>query len=125
MTKTLDSLDLPSLEYEHTRLQKAIQNLELSNMEIAEFIEQEQKDLIEQLKLESQSDSDDIVNPFEPDPEFMLAIEENKAVIEKYSKTCSELMLVIQRKRGSAQVKAEVTDDSSNSQDEPLVYLNI
>ncbi|KAF9357232.1 hypothetical protein BGX26_004033 [Mortierella sp. AD094] len=113
LAKILDSLDLTSLEYEHTRLERAIQQLEQSNKEIKEFIELEQQELA--AHLQEQGDND--VNPFEPDPEFMLAIEENEAVIAKYNKTCADLKGAIQKKRGIAnQTEAGVSHEPSNAQ---------
>ncbi|KAG0006227.1 hypothetical protein BGZ80_010831 [Entomortierella chlamydospora] len=112
LAKILDSLDLASLENEHARLERAIQQLEQSNKEIEEFIELEQQELAAHL----QGD-----NPFQPDPEFMLAIDENKAVIAKYNKTCADLKSAIQRKRGTAsQAEAGVSHEPSN---EGGVYL--
>lgn len=110
LAKILDSLDLPSLEYEHTRLQRAIQQLEQSNKEIAEFIEQEQQELA------AHHQQQDSINPFEPDPEFLLAIEENEVVIAKYNKTCAQLMGAIQRKRGTAS-EVEVAHEPSGSEE--------
>ncbi|KAF9904914.1 hypothetical protein EC991_002214 [Linnemannia zychae] len=103
LAKILDTLDLASLEQEHNRLERAIQHLTQSNKEIAEFIEQEQQDMIEFQKMQQGQDSE-AAGEFEPDPEFVLAIEENKLVIAKYERTCGDLLKAIQRKRGVTEV---------------------
>ncbi|KAG0301418.1 hypothetical protein BGZ98_008367 [Dissophora globulifera] len=100
LAKILDSLDLASLELEHSRLQRAIQQLEQSNKDITEFIELEQLELQEARQASENADID--MDTFEPDPEFVLAIEENKAVIEKYERTCASLMSAIQRRHSEA-----------------------
>lgn len=105
LARILDSLDVSSLAQEHTRLQRAIKQLEQSNKEISEFIEQEQQEHREYYGQQQQTSSGDTIGseyvPLEPDTEFVLAIEENKVVIAKYEKTCAELMKAIQRKGGS------------------------
>lgn len=105
LARILDSLDVSSLELEHTRLQRAIKLLEQSNKEITEFITLEQQELREHHEQQQQTSNGDTTSSqyisLEPDPEFVLAIEENKAVIAKYDKTCAELMKAIQRKGGS------------------------
>ncbi|KAG0327688.1 hypothetical protein BGZ99_007118 [Dissophora globulifera] len=100
LAKILDSLDLASIELEHSRLQRAIQQLEQSNKDITEFIELEQLELQEARQASENADID--MDTFEPDPEFVLAIEENKAVIEKYERTCASLMSAIQRRHSEA-----------------------
>ncbi|KAF9340733.1 hypothetical protein BGZ91_000466 [Linnemannia elongata] len=110
LAKILDTLDLPSLEQEHSRLERAIQQLVQSNKEIAEFIELEQQDLIEFQKQQG-GDGSEAAEAFEADPEFVLAIEENKVVIAKYERTCADLLRAIQRKRG---VVAEEVKETEN-----------
>ncbi|KAF9082478.1 hypothetical protein BGX23_012410 [Mortierella sp. AD031] len=123
LAKILDTLDLASLEQEHTRLERAIQQLVQSNKEIAEFIEQEQQDLIEYQKQHGDNNDSSIAG-FEPDPEFVLAIEENKVVIAKYERTCADLSKAIQRKRGVAEVegKQDGAEDGAAETDDG-VYL--
>ncbi|KAK3836744.1 MAG: hypothetical protein J3R72DRAFT_202417 [Linnemannia gamsii] len=107
LAKILDTLDLASLEQEHFRLQRAIQQLVQSNQEIAEFIEQEQQDVIEFQKTLQSREGTAMEFGFEADPEFVLAIEENKVVIAKYERTCADLWKAIQRKRGVTEVVAD------------------
>lgn len=109
LAKILQTLDLASLEQEHTRLERAIQQLVQSNKEIAEFIEQEQQDLVEFQK--QQGGGSEAAEAFEADPEFMLAIEENKVVIAKYERTCADLLRAIQRKRGVVAEEVKETED--------------
>jgi hypothetical protein len=112
LAKILDTLDLASLEQEHARLERAIQQLVQSNKEIAEFIEQEQQDLIEFQKSQGGGGGGDTSGEgFEPDPEFVLAIEENKVVIAKYERTCADLLKAIQRKRGTVAEEVKEFDD--------------
>ncbi|KAG0227738.1 hypothetical protein BGX31_006859 [Mortierella sp. GBA43] len=103
LARMFDTLDVASLEQEHSRLHQAIKQLEQSNKEIGEFIEQEQQEFKEhneqQRIARGDTSSDDI--SLVADPEFVLAIEENKVVIAKYEKTCAELKKAIQRKGGS------------------------
>ncbi|KAG9073179.1 hypothetical protein KI688_000966 [Linnemannia hyalina] len=110
LAKILDTLDLPSLEQEHTRLERAIQQLVQSNKEIAEFIEQEQKDLLEFQEQQGGGGSE-AAEAFEADPEFVLAIEENMVVIAKYERTCADLLRAIQRKRGVVAEEVKETED--------------
>lgn len=110
LAKILDTLDLASLEQEHNRLERAIQQLVQSNKEIEEFIEQEQQDLIEFQKQQSGGGSE-TAEAFEADPEFVLAIEENKVVIAKYERTCADLLKAIQRKRGVVAEEVKETED--------------
>ncbi|KAF8937560.1 hypothetical protein BGZ47_008969 [Haplosporangium gracile] len=110
LAKVLDTLDLASLEQEHARLERATQQLVQSNKEIAEFIEQEQQDLIDFQKQQG-SEAGEAGEGFEPDPEFVLAIEENKAVIAKYERTCADLLKAIQRKRGIVVEEVKETED--------------
>ncbi|KAF9150702.1 hypothetical protein BG015_007472 [Linnemannia schmuckeri] len=110
LAKILDSLDLASLEQEHARLERATQQLVQSNKEIAEFIEQEQQDLVEFQKQQG-SEATEAEEGFEPDPEFVLAIEENKVVIAKYERTCADLLKAIQRKRGIVVEEVKETED--------------
>ncbi|KAH7060259.1 hypothetical protein BKA57DRAFT_446725 [Linnemannia elongata] len=110
LAKILDTLDLPSLEQEHSRLERAIQQLVQSNKEIAEFIELEQQDLIEFQKQQG-GDGSEAAEGFEADPEFVLAIEENKVVIAKYERTCADLLRAIQRKRGVVAEEVKETED--------------
>ncbi|KAF9385548.1 hypothetical protein CPC16_007923 [Podila verticillata] len=84
----LRELDLASLEQEQFRLERAIQALVKSNKEIQEFIE-----------LEQQEQEQEGIVP-NPDPEFVLAIEENVQVIRKYEATCAALKRIIREKRG-------------------------
>ncbi|KAF9106140.1 hypothetical protein BGX29_010390 [Mortierella sp. GBA35] len=123
LAKILDTLDLASLEQEHTRLERAIQQLVQSNKEIAEFIEQEQQDLIEYQKQHGDNNDSSIAG-FEPDPEFVLAIEENKVVIAKYERTCADLSEAIKRKRGVTEVegKQDGAEDGAAETDDG-VYL--
>ncbi|KAF9203379.1 hypothetical protein BGZ49_006499 [Haplosporangium sp. Z 27] len=109
LAKILDSLDLASLEHEHARLQLAIKQLEQSNKEISEFIELEQQELAEHLQEQG--------HPFQPDPEFMLAIEENEAIIAKYNKTCADLMSAIQKKRESGQVETAASHETLQAEE--------
>ncbi|KAK3820830.1 MAG: hypothetical protein JOS17DRAFT_754974 [Linnemannia elongata] len=111
LAKILDTLDLASLEQEHTRLERAVQQLVQSNKEIAEFIEQEQQDLIEFQKQQSGGGDSETAEAFEADPEFVLAIEENKVVIAKYERTCADLLKAIQRKRGVVAEEVKETED--------------
>ncbi|KAK3817775.1 MAG: hypothetical protein J3Q66DRAFT_341127 [Benniella sp.] len=97
LARILDELDMSSLEQEHSRLKHAIKQLEQSNKEIAEFMELEQQEFKEKQQHNDTCSS----NGYEPDPEFVIAIEENKVVIAKYEKTCAELMKAIERKGGS------------------------
>lgn len=110
LAKILDTLDLASLQQEHARLERAIQQLLQSNKEIAEFIEQEQEDLI--AFQQQQGGGDTNGEGFEPDPEFVLAIEENKVVIAKYEGTCADLLKAIQRKRGVVADEVKEVEDS-------------
>ncbi|KAF9939157.1 hypothetical protein BGZ65_011308 [Modicella reniformis] len=113
----LDSLDLSSLEQEHTRLQRAIKQLEQSNKEMTEFIQleqQEQKETYEQQQHDSGGSIE--YTPLDPDPDFVLAIEENKVVIAKYEKACADLTKAIQRKRGSTSNKL---GESSGQEESP------
>lgn len=89
LDQILRELDLASLEQEQFRLERAIQALLKSNKEIQEFIELEQQ--------EQQEEG----NVPEPDPEFVLAIEENVQVIGKYEATCAALKRIIREKRGA------------------------
>ncbi|KAG0273172.1 hypothetical protein BGZ95_011006 [Linnemannia exigua] len=125
LAKILDTLDLASLEQEHFRLERAIQQLVQSNKEIAEFIEQEQQDLIEFQKTQQGSEGA-AMGEFEPDPEFVLAIEENKVVIAKYERTCADLWSAIQRKRGVTEVaadKAVVVEGGEQAEADDGVFL--
>ncbi|KAG0357498.1 hypothetical protein BC939DRAFT_478217 [Gamsiella multidivaricata] len=115
LAKILDSLDLASLEQEHSRLQRAIQQLQQSNKEIKEFIELEQQELQEHHQQHGGTEAGDTeTSSYEPDPEFMLAIEENEAVIAKYERICEQLMSAIQSKRG-----ATTAESGSAGQQEP------
>ncbi|KAG0292927.1 hypothetical protein BGZ96_003507 [Linnemannia gamsii] len=122
LAKILDTLDLASLQQEHARLERAIQQLVQSNKEIAEFIEQEREDLIGYQQ--QQGDGDASGEGFEPDPEFVLAIEENKVVIAKYEGTCADLLKAIQRKQGVvAEEVKEVEEGSEQAGAIDGVYL--
>jgi len=101
LARILDELDMSSLEQEHSRLKHAIKQLEQSNKEIAEFMELEQQEFKEKQQHNNTGDDTRSSNEYEPDPEFVIAIEENKVVIAKYEKTCAELMKAIERKGGS------------------------
>ncbi|KAG0331586.1 hypothetical protein BG000_010759, partial [Podila horticola] len=90
LDQILRELDLASLEQEQFRLERAIQALLKSNKEIQEFIE-----------LEQQEQQEEEGNVPEPDPEFVLAIEENVQVIGKYEATCAALKRIIREKRGA------------------------
>jgi len=101
LEKMLDTLDVESLEKELERLQRATQQLVQSNMEIQEFIELEQQDLAAHHQTQKELGlTNEEHSSVEPDPEFVLAIEENKEVIEKYERTCVHLKNAIQKKRG-------------------------
>ncbi|KAG0080078.1 hypothetical protein BGZ92_000779 [Podila epicladia] len=90
LDQILRELDLASLEQEQFRLERAIQALVKSNKEIQEFIELEQQ--------EQEVEGGDVPDP---DPEFVMAIEENVQVIRKYEATCAALKRVIREKRGA------------------------
>ncbi|KAG0024689.1 hypothetical protein BGZ81_007624 [Podila clonocystis] len=89
LDQILRELDLASLEQEQFRLERAIQALVKSNKEIQEFIELEQQ--------EQEAEG----NVSDPDPEFVLAIDENVQVIRKYEATCAALKRIIREKRGA------------------------
>ncbi|KAF9180046.1 hypothetical protein BGZ51_006437 [Haplosporangium sp. Z 767] len=113
LAKILDTLDLASLEQECSRLELAIQKLVQSNQEIADFIELDQQEMIAHLaRVEGSTET---TSAPEPDPEFVLAMEENKEVIAKYEKTCAELKLAIQKKRGEGEMSQEQTASSEAS----------
>ncbi|KAF8939211.1 hypothetical protein BGZ58_010385 [Dissophora ornata] len=117
LAKILDSLDLASLEQEHSRLQRALQQLEQSNRDITEFIE------VEQLELQEAHQAGGInsdLSSLEPDPEFVLAIEENNVVIAKYEKTCADLMSAIQKKRNESSATGR---SAAAAEDEDGVHL--
>ncbi|KAI1315759.1 hypothetical protein EDD11_000362 [Mortierella claussenii] len=115
LDEILDSLEVSSLEQEHSRLQRAVQQLEQSNREITQFIEQEQQELIAHYQQQREARARIGAGPesvpetqeaeenesTDPDPEFVLAIEENKVVIAKYQRTCEQLKSAIARRRGT------------------------
>ncbi|KAF9932099.1 hypothetical protein FBU30_008913 [Linnemannia zychae] len=116
----LDALDLASLEQEHARLKRSIQQLVQSNKEIEEFIEQEKQEWMEFKEHQGQQ-----VHgiSYQPDSEFVLAIEENKEVIAKYERICAELAKAIQKKRDVLETReAAVVDDEQVGEDDG-VYL--
>ncbi|ORZ08814.1 hypothetical protein BCR41DRAFT_359070 [Lobosporangium transversale] len=129
LAEILESLELASLEQEHWRLQRAIQQLKQSNKEIADFIEQEQQQQQQQksdVNNNGDSSSDDAnqIDALGPDPEFLLAIEENKAIIAKYERICEQLMEAIVRRRATEnisdsdvqeEVSAMATDNEGNN----------
>ncbi|KAF9968070.1 hypothetical protein BGZ70_006871 [Mortierella alpina] len=98
----LEHLDLGSIEQENFRLERAIQQLVQSNREIAEFMEQERQEQEQGQGQEHarESGGESQLPGFEPDPEFVQAIEENKEVIAKYERVCTQLKKAIAKKRG-------------------------
>ncbi|KAG0224693.1 hypothetical protein BGW42_004956 [Actinomortierella wolfii] len=82
LEKMLEELDVASLEVELARLQNALKRLQSSNEEIKAFLDQEQQE-----------------NPqAKPDPDFVLAIEENVVVMNKYERSCTAIRNVLRRK---------------------------
>ncbi|GJJ78051.1 hypothetical protein EMPS_10410 [Entomortierella parvispora] len=122
LEQMLDTLDVESLEKELERLQRATQQLVQSNKEIEEFIELEQQDLLahhqnqKELGLTNEEHSS-----VEPDPEFVLAIEENKEVIEKYERTCVHLKTAIQKKRGVSSAQYGSVESTAQGETEAEV----
>ncbi|KAG0253090.1 hypothetical protein BG011_006573 [Mortierella polycephala] len=113
LAKILDTLDLASLEQECSRLELAIQKLVQSNQEIADFIDLDQQEMIAHLaQVEGGAKTTSVP---EPDPEFVLAMEENKEVVAKYEKTCAELKLAIQKRRGEGETSKEQDASSEAS----------
>ncbi|KAF9943916.1 hypothetical protein BGZ72_003084, partial [Mortierella alpina] len=121
LVEILDHLDLASLEQENFRLERAIQQLVQSNKEIAEFIEQERQEQQQQLEEQPQQEEKERGNEgesqssgFEPDPEFVKAIEENKEVIAKYERVCVQLGTAIAKKRGEERTDVQKEEDAAD-----------
>ena len=122
LEKILDALDVESLEKEHERLLKAIQQLVQSNKEIQEFIELEQQELSDHHKTQRELGlTQEEHSSVEPDPEFVLAIEENKVVIAKYEQTCDHLKKAIQKKHGVSSSHYETKATTSTNPSEEAV----
>ncbi|CAO3570709.1 unnamed protein product [Mortierella alpina] len=115
LEEILEHLDLGSIEQENFRLERAIQQLVQSNQEIAEFIEQERQELEQgqgqgqgqEYAQERESGAESQPPGFEPDPEFVQAIEENKEVIAKYERVCVQLKKAIAKKRGEERLDTQ------------------
>lgn len=115
LAEILDHLDLGSLEQENFRLERAIQQLVQSNKEIAEFIEQERQEQEQEQESEQEREHGETSQQpgFEPDPEFVQAIQENKEVIAKYERVCAQLQKAISKKRGEDSTDVTLEEDAA------------